>query len=821
MSAAGQGTGAVPQARVESVAGALLALLPAHLRTTDLAAGGALHALVEVLAGSLAEVDAHLQELYDAAFAETAGEAGLEAIARLVGASPLRPPPGAAGGWQRAYVANTVRYRRGKGTARVIEALAGDVTGLPAVAVEYYQRLVRTSHLLDVRPDRPGTAMLVPGETAMRAGGAFDLLPRLLDVRPVGTARRGRPAGRHGIEAVGVHVLRPAVTHYPAPTHDPVPAAALAAVPPARPWVIGGVTHAGYFQLAAQPGAVLRMFAADRRADADGRRLGWPDLPDRLQRLPLHLETDELRRAGLEGRDPRLGDRPWFDTAGHPFTVFLRRDGDAGFTRVPAAEVRIVNLEKPPSPPGARPAGAVTSTWYEPGPTPHTEAHTVTVAVDPVTGRVLTPEPPNNVAEVAEIRVAHAVGRGRAIGAGPQDRNDDGHPFEIRDGAGARDLLWVVDATAPAGGSAESGGRVVGSLASALTEAAASAAGRRALVLLVRCDRETASAPGATIDVTVPPESHLHLVAAQWRRPRVLPGVPGDPDLRGFVVRRERRFTLDAPVRVVRGTGGAGLRPGRLVLDGLELTGGLTVGTESLAELELRHVTVRSPGAVAVAVKGPATGIHLLVDSAIVGPVATTGTAVTGRLTVTDSVVTADGAALPALAAADLDLVLCNVTVLGATSARSLEATSTVFAEPVKVTRRQSGCVRYSSVPDGSSTPRTFRCQPALALAAASSGPTGRLSKTEAELVRLSVRPVFMDVSADEPTLAMLHPLCPDAIRSGGQDDAEMGAFARAAFGVAVDNVSSLFPEYLPFALAARVLDDTRSGSVASRRNRP
>ncbi|NAZ73954.1 hypothetical protein GTQ99_00715 [Kineococcus sp. T13] len=813
----------VPQARVEAVATALLELLPAHVRATDLAAGGALHALVEVLAGALAEVDAHTQAFYDAVFVETAGGAGLEAIARLVGAAPLRPAPAAPVGWQRPYVANTVRYRRGKGTARVIEALAGDVTGLPAVAVEHYQRLARTSHLLDVRPQRPGTALLVPGETAMRAGSAFDVLPRLLDVRPVAAVRRGRPAGRHGIQAVGVHVLRPVALHHPAPTvPDPVPAAALSGVPTARPWTVGGTAFPGYFQLAAQPGAVLRMFAPDRRSDAAGRRLGWVDLPDRLARLPLHRETDELRRADLEERPPRLGERPWFDAAGQPFTVFVRRDGQSAFTRVPAREVRIVDLEAPPSPPGARPAADVTCTWYEPGATRRTETHPITVAVDPVTGRLLTPAPQPGVAEVVEVRVAHATGRGRAIGAGPQDRNDDVHTFEVRDSGGARDLVWVVDATAAAGGSAGSGaGRVVTSLAAALTEVAAQAAGRRALILLTRCDREGAGVPGGTIDVTVPPESDLHLVAAQWRPPRVLPGAPGDPALRGFVVRRERRFTLDAPVRVVRGAGAAGLRPGRLALDGVELTEGIAVGSESVAELELRHVTVRAPGAVALTITGPATGVRLVVDSAVLGPVATSGPAVTGNLSVSDSVVTTDGASAPALAVADLDVALCDVTVLGTASARSLTATSTVFAEPVVVTRRQTGCVRYSYVPDGSATPRTFRCQPALALAAASAGTDSPLPDSEARLVRLSVTPVFMDASADEPTFAVLHPLCPDAIRSGGQDDGEMGAFARAAFGIALDNLGSLFPEHLPLALQARVVDDTRSGAVASRRNRP
>ena len=437
----------LPAARVAAVAEALYALLPAHVRLRDRASGGALRALVGVLALPSAEIDAETDAFYDALFVETAGPAALDAIAALVAATPLRAmPPGAAID-QRAYVANTVRYRRGKGTARVLEALAADVTGLGAVAVEYFQRLARLNHLLDVRPDRPGTALLVDGDTAARAGGAFDLLPRLLDVRPVTRAHRDRPAGRHGITAIGVHVVRPVAPTFPAPPAAPgtaVPASSLAGVPVARPWPPGGVATPGYYQLAAQPGAPLRLFGPDRRADAGGGRLRERDLGDRLRRLPLHQETDELRRAFLEGRPPRLPDRPWFDEAGAPFTVFLRRSGDPTFTRVPPAQVRIANLENPPAPPGARQPATRTYSWFEPGPTDavaKTGDYPVACAVDPVTGRIVVAEPAPGANDVAEVRVAYGTGLGRAVGTGAADRGDPEQPFEIRDRGGAVDLV--------------------------------------------------------------------------------------------------------------------------------------------------------------------------------------------------------------------------------------------------------------------------------------------------------------------------------------------------------------------------------------------
>jgi len=840
MSAAAGGRD-LPETLVTAAAEALYALLPAHVRHADLTGNGALRALFDAFGLASAELDAELGDWYDALFVETAGEAGLAALAALVATPALKRSPGDDGTGQRAFVANTLRYRRGKGTARVLESMAADATGLAAVAVEYYQRLACCASLLAVRPDRPATALLVPGGTLAAAGSAFDRLPRLLDVRPVAAARPGRPAGRHAPTSVGVHLLRPGAIPFPAPpVEDPqaVPAADLAGVPLARAWTTAPAPRPGFFQLAQQPGEVVRLFNPDRRSDATGRsdaggvdggRVDRVDLPDRLRRLPLHEETAQLRAAQAEGRHPSQRSRRWFSPASAaPFTVFLRRAGQATFRRVAPEQLRIVNFETFPAPAGARPAGQVTHRWFEPGDTGATARSAVAeiaCAIDPVTGRVAVPDPGAGP-DVAEVRVACATGAGLPIGAGAVDRNTPDLLFDVRETGGPGDLVWIVDPTAAAGGDPQAGGRFVASLALALGEVAARGAGRRSLVLLARCDLEGAPGAAATMDLTVPPASEVHLIAAQWRPPRHAPGVDADLGLRGFVVRRERRFTVDAPLRVLRGPGDATAPSGRLVLDGLELTRGLLLGDRSVAEFDARYVTVRSPGTVAVAAQASLVGARLSFERCVCGPVrlgpaAAGGAGVTGRLCVTGSVLTSDGDPSEALTAPQLDVELREVTVLGPSSMRSLSATDVVFAAPVTVTRRQSGCVRYSFVPAGSAVPRTFRCQPALALAAARDAAGRALTVDEADTVRLGAEPVFLDLDPAEPTFAMLHPLCPDGIRSGGEDDAEMGVFARAAFGVAVSNTRALFEEFLPVALEAAVIDDTRSGAVSARRSRP
>ncbi|GAM03488.1 hypothetical protein MBENS4_0487 [Novosphingobium sp. MBES04] len=243
-----------------------------------------------------------------------------------------------------------MRTNRGKGTARTLEQLAADVTGFGAVAVEYFQRLAKLQHALDFDLPRPGTARLTPGETAARVGRAFDPLPRVSEVRAIDTA-----AGRWGLGNVGVHVVRFATATWPAPAGTGIPPERLAAVPEAGVWAPGGTAQAGYFQLAAQGEERLCLFNPDRRDMGRFARPDMTDLPDRLRRLPLHLETEARRHAALEGRPFTPAEEPWFGSDGDPFTIYLRREGETHFTPVPPPEIRIANLEAAPSPAGYRP----------------------------------------------------------------------------------------------------------------------------------------------------------------------------------------------------------------------------------------------------------------------------------------------------------------------------------------------------------------------------------------------------------------------------------------------------------------------------------
>src|SRR4029453_7307117 len=122
---------------------ALYLLLPALYRQRDEERGGPLRQLLEVLTDELAVVGDGVDQLYDDLFVETAAPWVLPYLAELIGLRGL-PAGSGTGLSSRAEVANTIAYRRRKGTAAVLEQVARDVTGWPSRAVEFFELIAAT-----------------------------------------------------------------------------------------------------------------------------------------------------------------------------------------------------------------------------------------------------------------------------------------------------------------------------------------------------------------------------------------------------------------------------------------------------------------------------------------------------------------------------------------------------------------------------------------------------------------------------------------------------------------------------------------------------
>ena len=177
-------------------------LLPAIYRVRDAEQGGPLQALLSVLAEQATALEENLAQLYDDQFIETAADWIVPYIGDLIGyrglygVTPELTSP-------RAEVANTIAYRRRKGTAAMLEQLARDVTGWDARVVEFFERLATTQYMNHTRPGNLQAPDLRRWEPLERIGTAFDTIAHTADVRHI-----SRRCGKYNIPNVGVFLWR-------------------------------------------------------------------------------------------------------------------------------------------------------------------------------------------------------------------------------------------------------------------------------------------------------------------------------------------------------------------------------------------------------------------------------------------------------------------------------------------------------------------------------------------------------------------------------------------------------------------------------------
>jgi len=194
-------------------------LLPAVYRIRDAENGEPLKALLGVIAGQVAVLQDDIQQLYADEFIETCASWVVPYIGDLVGADLIYEIAAAAG--RRAVVANTIGYRRRKGTLLDLEQVSMDVSGLPAVGVEFFKRLITTQSMRHLRPHNLATLDLRHGGQLDKLDSAFDTINRTIDVRRI--APRVRKAvdpdptpldidlhggGRFNIPDVGIYLWR-------------------------------------------------------------------------------------------------------------------------------------------------------------------------------------------------------------------------------------------------------------------------------------------------------------------------------------------------------------------------------------------------------------------------------------------------------------------------------------------------------------------------------------------------------------------------------------------------------------------------------------
>jgi hypothetical protein len=644
----------------------LYELLPAIYRIRDLEQGEPLRALLAVIADEASILEENLNQLYDDQFIETCADWVVPYIGDLIGMRALHGVVPQVSS-PRAEVANTIRFRRRKGTAAVLEELARDVTGWPARVVELFEWLGWTQFMnhTRVRPPRGGWLNLRDHDAFERiayARGAFDPTAHTLDVRRIASGR-----GHYNIPNVGLFMWR------------------LQAYPITR----GTARSVGFNRFTFNPvGLDAQLFNRPQTETAITHLAEEINLPALLRRRLLHDELEARRQALAENRTPDavyFGDQPVCE-------ITLNTESKP----VLPEELMICNLSDWRVPPSSKeytlPDGTKVS-------------RKIRAAVDPVLGRLTfaASEDPN------DAMVSYACGFSTEIGGGPYNR------LASVSSALDRPVTFQVGVSQEI---APKPGEIFVTLQEAVDAWNAQPPGTVG-VIAVMDSRTYVESLTADHKIVIPAGSRLVIAAADW--PEVdVNGVPSKQRIEGHLSPEGKRPHLLGGMSAVGASNKSSTS--ELILDGLLIEGALTVLVGSLGVLRVNHCML-APGAGEIIINASTTDpekqntlLKLSLEHSICGPVTLPETVT--DLHITDSIVSSGKDSddkLAAITAPGAEAELQRSTFFGTVLVRSVEASNCIVTGILEAVRRQTGCVRFSFVPLESKAPRRYRCQPEAA----------------------------------------------------------------------------------------------------------
>ncbi len=758
-------------------------LLPTVYRTRDVEQGEPLRALLAGIETEYDRIERDIDGSYRNEFIETCDTWVVPYIADLLGIRDLQMIEGEGLPGLRAYVANTLAYRRRKGTAGVLEQLAWDVAGWRACVVEFFQLLSGTQHTNHPRPGAGGTADLRSTSVRDHVNGPFEETAHTVEMRRAGAG------GRYRIPTVGLSVWR--LQSYP--VADAEARSVSTKDTPTDPEIWRGFSFNPL-------GLDAQLFNPAPRSEPELAHIADEiNLPCALRRRAL-LDTLEAWRQALV--DEAAPDTSWFDE-NPAFEITV--DGSA----IPPEQIAVCDLRnwRKPAP----------GSFYAPTGNPHCVGmpsgtcpieRPIRAAVDPELGRITfaDPQPDDDglvIDETTVVRVSYAYGFGGDVGAGPYDRHRSVESWLPNE---PNKVTWQVGVTQD---KALRDQAAVGELFPSV-QAAVDAwnthvdlQSEEFGVIAIMDSSSYADSLVGSHTVEVPPKCTLAIVAADWpvgeedKREKgrlapdgLLPHIASDISVHELTDEQIAGLPAESDL-------------GELILDGLLIEGQITVRAGDLGRLTVNHCTVH-PSGKALRVNSSSAAsrtndrLSVHVERSIAGWIDIPEHI--SELHSAESIVIGAGEDDVAVLAPNAPTIIQGGTILGTCDARSLEASDAIFERRLTVERTQVGCVRFSYVPDDESTPsrtpRRYRCQPDLALAAGSD-----LSEDEKRLVRSQVSPSFTSRRYGAAGFAQLASHCAEEIRTGAESGSEMGAFSHLMQPQREANLRAALRDYLPFGL--------------------
>jgi hypothetical protein len=755
-------------------------LLPALYRARDLAEGQPLRALLAVLESEYQALEEDLQAAYDNWFVDTADLWAVPYLADLLGICDLEHDHHLRAS-QRRRVANTVAYRRRKGTAATLEHAIADATGWAARVVEFSRLVAVTQHIASPRPAAGRTVDLRAQVPSPRVD-PFDDTARTADVRhndPLRGKDWPNPARRQAdytVDNTGLFFWR--LRPYPI---DRAYAHRVAHTP------------AGSFTFDVT-GRDTPLFNRPQPDHSIMARAAAAELP-----IPL---TRSLFAADLRAAVAQATDRPISTTYYGPDRALCLWRGDHPD---PISPLHVVSADLSSWQPGP---GSVPADGYD-----------KLVAVDVELGRILFlgDDVP---ADTGDVLARYTYGFAADMGGGA-------YPQQYGPGPGEDLPAGAFYVTVAEGGTAaEEGGyrglaadggprRPVRTLQQALALwqgychdcLASGDRDRRPVGVIELLDSglyggRSQDQNTADLIVPLPRGTQLSIVAAAGTRPTIRPS-------HSLTIRLETAETAETELSMMAL---AVYRPldthtafdRRLELRGLRIDGGsIEVDANTRGQIEgsvdvvLGHCTVMPGGVRVKLAEEQARALRVRVEHSITGPLRLPPAVF--ALDVSDSIVDSAG---QGVAIDGPRTVLERVTVLGETRVTRLEVASDSILDGPLTSGEGLGLLKRTYVPGPvPGTVRREHAQPELALqerAHALGIAVDALPAAEVAHIPQAIRPLFTSLTYGHPAYAQLHPLCPREIRTGGFAGAEMGAFHSLYQPQREESLRRILEEYLP-----------------------